>query len=131
MEKKCIDCKITKSTDDFYKSSTHSQGVMSYCKQCFNNRCIKRWIQRKIDAIIYLGNKCDRCNLEGTNDNYCIFDFHHLNPEEKDAEWSKLRLKSKAKIQQELDKCILLCSNCHRLEHHNQLILKKTHALSS
>lgn len=52
------------------------------------------------------------------NRSYVIFDFHHLNPSEKDVDWSKLRLKSDESIKNELNKCVLLCSNCHRKRHH-------------
>ena len=115
--KLCIDCNINKPINNFYKSKTHSFGVMCYCKQCFNNRCIKRWIQRKIDYINLLGSKCEKCNLTLKDSHYSIFEFHHKFDQTKDYDWSKLRLKSHDKIMNELNKCALLCANCHRLEH--------------
>lgn len=126
INKICIDCKIPLSLDKFYKSKTHKHGVMSYCKKCFNQRCIKRWIKRKIKAITYKGGKCNNCNIQATSENYVIFDFHHLNPNIKDSDWSKLRLKSWSNILLELDKCVLVCSNCHRLIHHklNSVVLE-------
>ena len=47
-----------------------------------------------------------------------VFDFHHIDPDEKDikvADWMG-RIKW-ATLKKELDKCILLCSNCHRIHH--------------
>lgn len=46
----------------------------------------------------------------------CCLDFHHLDPSEKETNiaraincgWTPERL------QKEIDKCILVCSNCHR-----------------
>jgi hypothetical protein len=78
-----------------------------------------RWKQRKIKYIRQLGGRCHSCGLELTENNYCVFDFHHTNPHEKEYMWTKLRLFSDSRIQEELSKCILLCANCHRLAHHD------------
>lgn len=115
--KTCIDCKKDKLITEYYKSSTHSFGVMCYCKQCFNQRCIKRWVQRKINAINYKGSFCVRCKLHLQDTHYSVFEFHHKDPNQKDYDWNKLRLKSLTTIKKELDKCDLLCANCHRIVH--------------
>lgn len=117
----CLDCKQEKSISDFYKQPKHLYGVMSYCKTCFNKRCQKRWIQRKVDAIKYKGSKCNYCPISLETSHYCVFDFHHLDPSQKDYDWAKLRLHPIRVIKQELDKCILVCCMCHRLLHANQL----------
>ena len=116
-KKQCTDCRERKPLVDFYKSSTHSFGVMCYCKSCFNNRAIQRWINRKIDAIKYKGSQCQRCKLHLKNSHYAVFEFHHTDPIEKESNWTKLRLKSWTAIKKELDKCLLLCANCHRIIH--------------
>ena len=113
----CTDCKEIKNISEFYASKTHSKGRMCYCKKCFNKRCSERWIKRKIEAIEYKGSFCEKCNLNINNTHYSVFEFHHLNPSEKDFDWSKLRLKSESIIKNELDKCQLLCANCHRIVH--------------
>jgi predicted HNH restriction endonuclease len=117
LTKKCTNCKEYKSIELFYKQKTHRLGIMSFCSACFNKMCIERWIKRKIDAIIYKGSKCLRCELHFTQSHYSVFEFHHRNPLEKDVSWNKLRLKSLDKIKNELDKCDLLCANCHRIVH--------------
>ena len=115
--KLCTRCKTFKLLDDFYKSKIHSQGVMCYCKNCFNQKVVLRWIERKRKAINYKGNECTDCNLNLANSHYSVFEFHHLDPSEKDHDWTKLRLKSWTAIQMELNKCVLLCANCHRVRH--------------
>lgn len=41
-------------------------------------------------------------------------DFHHLNPDEKDFDISRSKTsKLTDHIKRELDKCILVCKNCH------------------
>lgn len=46
-----------------------------------------------------------------------FFDFHHINPEEKDFTIGRIIDYSKEKLEAELDKCLMLCPNCHRNEH--------------
>lgn len=73
--------------------------------------------QRKIKAIDYLGGVCKRC---GGSYHPAVFEFHHRNPLEKDRDPSKMMQLSWERITTELDKCELLCANCHRLEHHER-----------
>jgi hypothetical protein len=79
---------------------------------------MKRWILRKLKAQEYKGNKCIDCNIQCTDINYPIFEFHHRDPSTKLYDWNKLRLRSWKSITEELNKCDLLCSNCHRLRHY-------------
>lgn len=72
------------------------------------------WRKRvKIKLIEYKGGKCQICGY-----NKCIsaLEFHHKNPEEKDFTISG-QSKSFEKLKAEADKCILVCSNCHREIH--------------
>lgn len=118
MEKKiCTSCNEEKLISEFYERKNRKTGS-SLCRKCFNKYCTNRWIQRKIQAIEYKGNSCVDCKISYPNAPYVIFDFHHLDPEQKDTDWTKLRLRSWDKIVIELDKCDLLCSNCHRIRHH-------------
>ncbi len=73
-----------------------------------------RWTKRKLKAVAYKGGKCEVC---GYDKYHGALDFHHLNPDEKDYSWRKLRLKSWEDITKELDKCICVCANCHREIH--------------
>lgn len=49
-------------------------------------------------------------------------EFHHTNPNEKEVDPSKMYYESWEKAQIEIDKCDLLCSNCH-MEIHADLRL--------
>jgi hypothetical protein len=83
-------------------------------KQDLYKNQIQRWIRIKQKAIEYKGGSCIQC---GYNRYYGALEFHHLDPNEKDCQWDKLRLKAWSKITAELDKCVMLCANCHREEH--------------
>ena len=50
-----------------------------------------------------------------------MLDFHHRNTKEKDIDVSTLiRKGNKNKILKEVEKCDVLCSNCHRDLHFKQ-----------
>jgi methylaspartate ammonia-lyase len=69
----------------------------------------------KAKAVAYLGGKCTHCDLVSTH--LCVYDFHHVDMNKKEADPGSLLHHSWTRIQNELDKCILLCANCHRIEH--------------
>jgi hypothetical protein len=50
-----------------------------------------------------------------------VLDFHHIDPEMKNASVHALvKAKSYKKALEEIQQCIVLCSNCHRVYHHNE-----------
>ncbi len=66
-------------------------------------------------SIEYKGKKCLFCGY-----NKCIqaLEFHHINNSGKDFGISeKGYARSWKKVKKELDKCILVCANCHRELH--------------
>ena len=70
----------------------------------------------KEELVAYKGGKCKRCGY-----NKCInaLEFHHLNPNEKDFTISdSAKHYSLEDMKKEVDKCILVCSNCHREIHY-------------
>ena len=71
--------------------------------------------ENKIRAVNYLGGECERCGL--TSPYYSVFDFHHRNPEEKEADPGTLLHRSWETVFKEINKCMLLCANCHRIVH--------------
>jgi len=70
---------------------------------------------RKLKAIEYLGSKCSSCKHEF---HPAVYEFHHTDPATKDRDPSKMLQLSWERLSTELDKCQLLCANCHRLVHH-------------
>lgn len=68
----------------------------------------------KAKAVALKGGKCARCGFEGIP---AVYDFHHLDPTQKDFRLSGGVVKSFARMQKELEKTVLLCANCHRVVH--------------
>lgn len=60
-----------------------------------------------------------KCSLCEENHPACL-DFHHIDPSTKIARVSALATLgySVVRVKAEMDKCIVLCSNCHRKEHY-------------
>lgn len=64
----------------------------------------------KQKAIAYKGGKCERC---GYSKSIRSLVFHHVNPEEKDFGIGSSYSTKWNIVKNELDKCIMLCANCH------------------
>lgn len=77
----------------------------------------------KKQLIKYKGGKCERC---GYNKCAEALQFHHLNPQEKDFSISDKLQKGHFQMEdlyKEVDKCSLLCANCHA-EIHQELLIE-------
>lgn len=83
-------------------------------KRRSNLATLKRKKLQKNKAIQHLGGKCSKC---GYDEHPEILVFHHVGGKQFNIShrlklsWDKLRI--------ELDKCVLLCPNCHALVHIN------------
>lgn len=94
-----------------------------YCYQCApheDENCsnseavaIKRRAIKKM-LIKYKGGCCQRC---GYNKSIRALEFHHTDPSKKDFGLSRCLTRSVSSLKKEVDKCILLCSNCHAEVH--------------
>lgn len=88
------------------------------CMRCRQDRVNRRRRKLKAMAVEYKGGACGKCGYSR-----CIsaLEFHHVDPSQKDFAISTTgSTRAWSKIQKELDKCILVCSNCHR-EIHEEL----------
>ncbi len=83
-----------------------------------SSRSVISWRKRKkLELVEYKGGCCQVC---GYNKSVRALEFHHVDPNEKDftisgKSWSFDRLKN------EVDKCVLVCANCH-IEIHDGLV---------
>lgn len=93
------------------KFKDYQQRNRSRCGSC--NTKIRRF-RAKAAAIKYLGGKCLKC---GWNGNQAALQFHHTNSKEKDFNIGNVANKSWDFIKAEMQKCILLCANCHHIQH--------------
>lgn len=86
------------------------------CRKCGVVAVQKRREIVKQKAIEYKGGQCLKCGYDRCNASLV---FHHRDSLEKDfGIGAKGYTRSWKKILIELDKCDLLCANCHNEEHH-------------
>lgn len=89
-------------------ANCHAQ--LHYKRVAYNQpRIAARWLRKYKDTI-----QCSKCNHRGI----ASLDFHHTNSATKiDAVGNMAGWTSVAKLIEEIEKCIVLCKNCHRLHH--------------
>ena len=105
---------ISISTIKRYKNKNWTENEDGKNKINYFNR--NRRKELKLKAVNYKGGSCEKCGY-----NKCLdaLTFHHINPAEKDFQISEMCRKWET-VKNELDKCILVCSNCH-LEIHSEI----------
>ena len=86
------------------RSKGHRRTICNNCLIHKNRLSLKEW------AIAYKGGCCALCGY-----NRCIaaLQFHHIDSASKTFAISGSHTRRKSSLTKELDKCILLCANCH------------------
>lgn len=131
--KECTRCGEWKHLSEYHKHKGGRLGLAASCKVCSKLKLLderkknpersRKWArdrQRNLKqlALKYKGSKCSVC---GYHKCFAALEFHHMNPLKKDFKISQrgfCRKNLTDKVKVELDKCIVVCSNCHREIHH-------------
>jgi len=141
--KKCTKCDMNLSIFAFGKRTASKDGRKFVCRSC--EKKVRRHNYIKYKERISKENKrghkkrkqtfynnireylnlskeerfeCEVCDYQ--NILHAPFDWHHVVPKNKLYEISAMVRHTKTKLFKELDKCVLLCSNCHRLLHYEE-----------
>ena len=113
-KKKCPSCLETKDISEFVQRK--GKFVYSWCRNCSSQKNIERQQINKQKAVAYKGGKCCIC---GYSKSLRSLNFHHTDPIQKEFSIAKHKCLNWADTQQELDKCVLVCANCHGEIHDN------------
>jgi hypothetical protein len=128
----CSKCKQEKEYSEFNKDSAR-QKLTSWCKQCVKSRSKQHYnekgILKKEQRKLYIQQrrewfnelkktlKCIKC---GENHPSCL-EFHHRDPKQKEFGIAAfVNTSNKEKVLKEIEKCDVLCANCHRKHHHKE-----------
>jgi hypothetical protein len=113
----CI-CQICSRDYVYIRGQGHQKDICNTCRTARDRR------NKKKKALERKGGKCQKCGYDKCES---ALQFHHSNPEEKDATVSSMiaRNKSWKEIKKEVDKCILVCANCHCEIHEMETTRKK------
>ncbi len=129
VERVCRKCHESKEINEFltytYVGKVYTRRV---CKKCrltqltseARKRRYTQFVERratfKKELLELMGGQCFDCKQIYP---FCCYDFHHLDPNEKEANVAVLlshySIPKRELILKEVKKCILLCANCHRL----------------
>lgn len=117
----CTQCKRKLLLTEFWKDRTKPDGHEKKCKKCRSgtkNEYLRKWHNQK--RVLFNNIKINGCAICGYDKCFSALEFHHVNEEDKKFEinLSKFESYGNNDIISELNKCILLCANCHR-ELHN------------
>lgn len=130
--KTCNACGVLKHVSDFHPNKTCTLGVVKTCRTCSSAR-VANWYSKNRDrrqslansrnqrmkqlAVDRFGNKCADCMQEYPN---YVYQFHHIDPNVKEGNPSAFMTGTLAKMWKELDKCVMLCANCHIIRHNRK-----------
>jgi hypothetical protein len=124
----CSKCKQEKELTGFNK---HRYGVQSWCIECVKERSKKHYEEKGIllkeKRKLYIQQRREwfnefkktlKCIVCGENHIACL-EFHHRDPKQKEFGIAgAISHSNKEKVIKELEKCDVLCANCHRKHHY-------------
>lgn len=86
-----------------------------YCKTKPNQKIAVKALKLRTREFVKSTKLSKGCVICGYNKSARALHFHHMNPENKNFDicWAAREKMAKYKIQNEIDKCVVLCANCH------------------
>lgn len=139
MFKLCSTCKVEKLLTDFRKDKCQKDGYQHGCKICaraatkqlYTLKYAPRYVarnrerEREVRELVREYKRKHNCVCCGETEPICL-DFHHLDPSQKDFELSLVGGRGWNNVKSEIEKCILVCKNCHAKIHANIIDVTKT-----
>ena len=132
--KKCSKCKEEKELTEFGNNKWNiKDGKSSYCKRCMKEYSKVDFVNKKEQyqkrmrlykrqqiqwyRDLKASLECEKCGFKHP----AAIDFHHIDPKTKEFSIGSELYNGKSieSIKEEMKKCIVLCANCHRIEHWN------------
>ena len=114
--KKCYLCNEIKPLDDFGNRSSSWHGKMARCKPCDIGVNQEREDSHRADMNAL--KEAQGCMICGYNEDGSKLHFHHRDKSTKLFGIGDALRYGPKKLQEEIDKCDLLCASCHT-SHHN------------
>lgn len=131
--KHCPECDATKSLDEFSVRSKSKDGRQPWCKACSTSsfksyykdnpqsyRSRAKKVYQEADATLRelkTNKACMDCKVAHP---YYVLQFDHRDPSVKLGNVGDLRGHGKQKVLDEVQKCDLVCSNCHAERTHRR-----------
>lgn len=130
MKKQCSRCKDEFDLTNFRRDRSKHDGRAAQCRQCqraghksaYTTKYVDKYKARnkerrdKSSAFLVEYKKNLKCCFCDESESICL-DFHHRDPSEKDFGIGSSRQYSQERILKEIEKCVVVCANCHRKIH--------------
>ena len=134
--KKCYSCKQEKELSEFSIDKGSKDNLQGTCRVCMKEYRRKHYIEKRDDYLertrkalkkrheereLYKSSRsCKNCGEK----RWWVLEFHHRDPKQKEFNIGHLSTRSMHKMQKEMEKCDILCANCHRDFHHQERMNK-------
>jgi hypothetical protein len=129
-KKRCSKCGVEKEVDQFASNRSKADGLNWQCRACQSayhrahyiknkDKYIQNSKDRKGRLLAWIRSNRAKCKECG-EDHPAVLDFHHRDASKKNMNIMTAVARtglSKEKIKAEIEKCDVLCSNCHRKLH--------------
>ena len=104
----CVGCGVPTDSQNYYCNSCSKRRIS-------NRKTRSKRLKQK--AVEYSGGECSDCGF--TTNHLSVYEFHHEKVSDKENTIGKMikRAQTWDRIRCELDKCVMLCANCHRIRH--------------
>lgn len=121
--KRCSRCKKFLPISEFGKNKSEKDRLHYVCKTCRRKYDEKHYNESK---KIMHNLKINGCAICGYNKCDAALNFHHVNPKDKKFSLMIASMnRSNKNILEEINKCILMCCNCHKEIHTKEKIEKE------
>jgi hypothetical protein len=127
-KKLCIKCELREVMMDYVRQKP---GV--YCHKCQDEIYREEYKRNRPGRLVKLRNKSKEnkafirelktnagCMDCGECYPFYVMEFHHLNPQFKTKSISQMMGYTRETLLKEISKCVLLCSNCHRIRSYSE-----------
>ncbi len=125
----CTICKVNKTRENFAKNRSRSDGIQNICRPCKKKydavyfqkykqeQLVRNRKHRKEQRLVINEAKakigCAFCE----EFDFCCLDFHHCNGDKKQCVSTMFGRVGIEKLWAEIEKCEVVCANCHRKLH--------------
>jgi hypothetical protein len=137
LKKICSKCNIAKALDEFNFRQKSKEIRHAYCKDCGKlltkshyQRNKKQYMDKNLrslkkrrEFVQKMKNKpCADCGIVYP---YYVMDFDHRENETKEFGLHKVTQKALGALKREIEKCDVVCANCHRERTHQRSLRRK------
>jgi hypothetical protein len=103
--------KMREYRNEWYERNKEAEREKARIRGVQRRKEMKDWL------FEYKSNlKCSKCGFSHP----AALDFHHLDPTKKEANINDMKNGGKEAMLKEIEKCIVLCANCHRIHHYEE-----------